>query len=160
MKVSLWVLIGFLFAAAPTSAQHVRFEAGFAAMARITDGNVESTLFLRGARPLRPHWSPELTLGIEHRRKTATFVYSLALRKDWPRPGWIPFLRAGIGGETVIVGPYLETRPLFLIGAGGLFSLQKNVYLRIEYELQRVHAAAYTLYRHYFLAGIQITWQK
>ncbi len=162
MKWMIFVMLPWLAMSHPLYSQEnrTRFEGAFSASAVIVDGTIESSLFLRAARPVYRQFFAEGSIGIDHRRQTATFIYSLALRRDWPQRGWTPFLLAGVGGETVIVGPYLETRPLFLAGTGVLLPIHTKAFLRFEYQFQRINATAYHFNRHYFLLGFLLRWSK
>ena len=160
MKTLVFCFALALPLAATAQSDSVRFEMSFSGMATLSDGTLESSLFVRASRPLWRALSPELSLGVDHRRKTATFIYDLALRVDWPQPGWTPFALAGFGAESLIVGPFLTTRPLFTFGAGALIPIVAGGFIRAEYQLQHVRALAYPFNRHYFLIGIQLRWKK
>jgi len=147
---------------APAFAQQpaVRWDASASASVTITDGAVESTLFLRAALPVWRNLFAEAALGMNQHRNTATFLYPLALRHEWPQPGWTPFVLAGGGGETVLLGSLYETRPLLLLGAGALLPVHKSAFIRFDYQFQRVFAEAAPFNRHMFLVGFLLRWNK
>lgn len=160
-----WLALGCVvagLAGAPADAQEpaVRWDASAAASVVITDGAAESTVFLRAALPVWRHLFAEAALGVNQHRNTATFLYPLALRQEWPQPGWTPFLLAGGGGETVLLGSLYETRPLLLLGAGVLLPVHKSAFIRLDYQFQRVFAETAPFNRHVFLVGFLLRWHK
>ena len=161
MKLFRWLMVAVSLLAWETAlAQTSRLELSLASNMTIVDGNIESTTFIRLGRPIRPTVVPEFSLGVDHRRKSAAFLYHLAVRKDFPQPAWVPFLLVGFGGETVIVGPYLETRPMLLAGAGAGIPVHQAASIRIDYQFQRVYGAGYIYHRHYILVGVLVKWLK
>jgi len=161
LRFSFACLVLFLATARPALSleDKVIFEASFSGHLTISDGTSAFGAYIKPGKPLNKTVVFEPFIGIEHRLRHTALTWAAALRKDFPQPRWTPFLRLGYGAETNLVGPFAETKSLWLAGFGGLIPFFDGVALRFDYELQRLHGTSFDAGRHNFLLGVLIQWK-
>ncbi len=135
-------------------------DASFSATAVATEGAMSGTLFLRMGVGLSRGLRAEPGLALDFVRESLSLRYSLALRYDFPGGKVIPFFLAGPGGETNIVGPFLETRPFFLFGGGLQVPLNDHVAFRLDISREHVFGTNAQFDRKRYLLGVVIRWLR
>ncbi len=154
------VLLSTLVSAAPPAGERdiLRADATLSAAAVSTDGAMAGTLFLRAAVAVPKRFRVEPGFALDFVRESLSLRYSLALRYDASAGILIPFVLAGSGGESNIVGPFLETRPFFFFGGGLMLPVNNSVAIRMDFSREHVFGTNAQFDRKRYLLGVVIRW--